>query len=77
MPVRFQLAQDGTSGGSSDVGHIGEIFVADIDFDRTSLSRADEAAITRAKQNRHKALEVVADHQVVGASNGIIEMFDR
>lgn len=77
MPFCFELAQDRTSRGPGDIGHVSEVFVADIDFDRPAVSRAGEAAISGAKQNRHETLQVVSDHQVVGSTHSVIEMLDR
>jgi hypothetical protein len=47
------------------------------DFDRAALSWARETTITHAEQNRHKALNVVAYHQIIGSPNGNIEMTNR
>jgi hypothetical protein len=50
VTVCFKLAQDGTGRGSSDIGHICQIFVVQIDFDRTVVWRVDVAtAIPGAK----------------------------
>jgi hypothetical protein len=77
MAVRFKLAQDGTCRGSSYVGHIGEIFVVHVDFDLVTILWTDATAIREAEQDRHKALDVVAFHQIVRPANGQIEMCNR
>ncbi len=77
MAVRFKFAQDGASRGSSDVGHIGEIFMVYVDFDLPRVQPIEAAAIANAEQNRHEALNVVTDHQVVGSAHGHIKMCNR
>ena len=77
MAICFKLAQDGTSRGSSDIGHISEIFVIDVDFDRAGALANGATTIPNAEQNRNKALNVVAYHQVVGPTHRHIEMSDR
>jgi hypothetical protein len=77
VAVCFKFAKDRTSRGSSDIGHMSEVFVIDIDFDWDVASRAEETAISNTEQNRHEALEVVAHHQVIGTANGKVEIVNR
>ena len=48
-----------------------------VDFDLTGVLPIGVAAIANAEQNRHKSLNVVTDHQVVGSADGHIEMRNR
>ena len=77
MAVCLQLAQDGARRGPGNIGHIGDILMIDVDFDRSIIRRTGEAAIAEAEKNSHEALVMVADHQVVGSPHRKLEMLDR
>ena len=76
-PSVSSFAQDSAGRRPSDVGHIGDILVINVDFDRPVIRRAREATIANAEQNGHKTLDVIAYHQIVGCPNGVIEMLNR
>jgi len=76
-PSASSLPQDGASRGSGDIGHMCEVFVVHVDFNRAAVSRVGDATIPSAEQDRHKSLNVVAYHQVIGSAHDNIEMINR
>jgi hypothetical protein len=70
----FKPAQNGASRSSGYICHMCEFFVGHIDFNRRRSRWIGDAAIPKTEQDGHKSLDVIAYHQVVGPSEGKIEM---
>jgi len=73
MSRGFERSQHRSRGRARRVGHRGEIFLADVDFNRWGALRRQIPASPEAQQHRDAALDVIAEEEVVrGADGGVI-----